>query len=149
MKVFDPVSFILCKKGTEIWSVPSDATVYTAMQMMADKDVGALLIMDGSQLVGVVSERDYARKVILQGRSSKDTLVRDIATETLITISPDCSVDEAMRLITTNRIRHLPVVAEGTVKGMISIGDLVQWISFAQDQTIEQLEHYIEGKYPC
>jgi CBS domain-containing protein len=149
MKVFDPVSFILCKKGTDIWSVPSDATVYTAMQMMADKDVGALLIMDGSQLVGVVSERDYARKVILQGRSSKDTLVRDIATETLITISPDCSVDEAMRLITTNRIRHLPVVAEGTVKGMISIGDLVQWISFAQDQTIEQLEHYIEGKYPC
>ena len=149
MKVFDPVSFILCKKGTEIWSVPSDATVYTAMQMMADKDVGALLIMDESQLVGVVSERDYARKVILQGRSSKDTLVRDIATETLITISPDCSVDEAMRLITTNRIRHLPVVAEGTVKGMISIGDLVQWISFAQDQTIEQLEHYIEGKYPC
>ena len=149
MKVFDPVSFILCKKGTEIWSVPSDATVYTAMQMMADKDVGALLIMDGSQLAGVVSERDYARKVILQGRSSKDTLVRDIATETLITISPDCSVDEAMRLITTNRIRHLPVVAEGTVKGMISIGDLVQWISFAQDQTIEQLEHYIEGKYPC
>jgi CBS domain-containing protein len=149
MKVFDPVSFILCKKGTDIWSVPSDATVYTAMQMMADKDVGALLIMDGSQLAGVVSERDYARKVILQGRSSKDTLVRDIATETLITISPDCSVDEAMRLITTNRIRHLPVVAEGTVKGMISIGDLVQWISFAQDQTIEQLEHYIEGKYPC
>ena len=149
MKVFDPVSVILCKKGTDIWSVPSDATVYTAMQMMADKDVGALLIMDGSQLAGVVSERDYARKVILQGRSSKDTLVRDIATETLITISPDCSVDEAMRLITTNRIRHLPVVAEGTVKGMISIGDLVQWISFAQDQTIEQLEHYIEGKYPC
>jgi CBS domain-containing protein len=149
MKVFDPVSFILCKKGTDIWSVPSDATVYTAMQMMADKDVGALLIMDGSQFVGVVSERDYARKVILQGRSSKDTLVRDIATEALITISPDCSVDEAMRIITTNRIRHLPVVAEGTVKGMISIGDLVQWISFAQDQTIEQLEHYIEGKYPC
>jgi CBS domain-containing protein len=105
--------------------------------------------MDGNQLAGVVSERDYARKIILQGRSSKDTLVRDIATETLITISPDCSVDEAMRLITTNRIRHLPVVAEGNVKGMISIGDLVQWISFAQDQTIEQLEHYIEGKYPC
>jgi CBS domain-containing protein len=149
MKVFDPVSFILCKKGSDIWSVPSDATVYDAMKMMADKDVGALLIMDGSQLVGVVSERDYARKVILQGRSSKDTLVRDIATETLITIPPECSVDEAMRLITTNRIRHLPVVREGKVLGMISIGDLVQWISFAQDQTIEQLEHYIEGKYPC
>ena len=149
MRVFDPVSFILCKKGTDIWSVPSDATVYDAMKMMADKDVGALLIMDGSQLAGIVSERDYARKVILQGRSSKDTLVRDIAAETLITIPPECSVDEAMRLITTNRIRHLPVVREGKILGMISIGDLVQWISFAQDQTIEQLEHYIEGKYPC
>ena len=145
---------ILCrsflrKKGTDVWSVPPDATVYDAMQMMADKDVGALLIMDGSEFVGVVSERDYARKVILQGRSSKETPVREIATETLITITPECSVDEAMRLITTNRIRHLPVVCEGKVQGMISIGDLVQWISFAQDQTIEQLEHYIEGKYPC
>lgn len=148
MRVVDPVSFILRKKGTDVWSVPSDATVYDAMKMMADKDVGALLIMDGSQFVGVVSERDYARKVILQGRSSKETPVREIATETLITITPECSVDEAMRLITTNRIRHLPVVHEGKVQGMISIGDLVQWISFAQDQTIEQLEHYIEGKYP-
>jgi CBS domain-containing protein len=149
MRVVDPVSFILHKKGCDVWSVPSDASVYDAMQMMADKDVGALLIMDGSQFVGVVSERDYARKVILQGRSSKETPVREIATETLITITPDCSVDEAMRLITTNRIRHLPVVHEGKVQGMISIGDLVHWISCAQDQTIEQLEHYIEGKYPC
>ncbi len=149
MRVFDPVSFILRKKGTDVWSVTSDATVYDAMKMMADKDVGALLIIDGSQFVGVVSERDYARKVILQGRSSKDTAVRDIATETLITISPECSVDQAMRIMTTNRIRHLPVVCDGKVHGMISIGDLVQWISFAQDQTIEQLEHYIEGKYPC
>jgi CBS domain-containing protein len=149
MRVVDPVSFILRKKGSDVWSVPSDATVYDAMKMMADKDVGALLIIDGSQFVGVVSERDYARKVILQGRSSKETPVREIATETVITITPECSVDEAMRLITTNRIRHLPVVHEGKVQGMISIGDLVQWISFAQDQTIEQLEHYIEGKYPC
>jgi CBS domain-containing protein len=149
MRVVDPVSFILRKKGTDVWSVPSDATVYDAMKMMADKDVGALLIMDGSEFVGVVSERDYARKVILQGRSSRETPVREIATETVITITPECSVDEAMRLITTNRIRHLPVVCEGKVHGMISIGDLVQWISFAQDQTIEQLEHYIEGKYPC
>ena len=149
MRVFDPVSFILHKKGTNVWSVPSDSTVYDAMKMMADKDVGALLIMDGDQLVGIVSERDYARKVVLQGRSSKDTLVRDISSDTLVTITPDCSVDEAMRLITTNRIRHLPIVCDGKVHGMISIGDLVQWISFAQDQTIEQLEHYIQGKYPC
>src|ERR1700746_817701 len=149
MRVVDPVSFILRKKGTDVWSVPSDATVYDAMKMMADKDVGALLIMDGSEFVGVVSERDYARKVILQGRSSRETPVREIATETVITLTPECSVDEAMRLITTNRIRHLPVVCEGKVHGMISIGDLVQWISFAQDQTIEHLENYIGGKYPC
>ncbi len=149
MKVFDPVSLILRKKGTDIWSIPSDATVYSAMKMMADKEVGALLVMDDNQLRGIVSERDYARKVILMGRSSKDTLVREILTEPLITIRPECSVDEAMRLITTNRIRHLPVVCDGVVHGVISIGDLVQWISFAQDQTIEDLEHYIEGKYPC
>jgi CBS domain-containing protein len=149
MRVFDPVGFILHKKGTNVWSVPSDSTVYDAMKMMADKDVGALLIMDGDQFAGIVSERDYARKVVLQGRSSKDTLVRDISSDTLVTITPDCSVDEAMRLMTTNRVRHLPVVCDGKVHGMISIGDLVQWISFAQDQTIEQLEHYIEGKYPC
>jgi CBS domain-containing protein len=149
MRVFDPVSFILRKKGTDIWSVPSDATVFDAMKMMADKDVGALLVMDGNTLAGVISERDYARKVILQGRSSKETLVRDIATEQPITVHPECSVDEAMRLMTTHRVRHLPVLCKGEVHGMISIGDLVQWISFAQEQTIEQLEHYIEGKYPC
>jgi CBS domain-containing protein len=149
MRVFDPVLSILRKKGTEVWHVPSDATVYAAMKMMADKDVGALLVMDGERLAGVVSERDYARKVILQGRSSKETLVREIMSEPMITITPECSVDEAMRLITTNRIRHLPVVCDGKVHGVISIGDLVQWISFAQDQTIEHLENYIGGKYPC
>jgi CBS domain-containing protein len=149
MKIFDPVALILRKKGNDIWSVPSDVTVYSAMQMMADKNVGALLVIDNGQLVGIVSERDYARKVILQGRSSKDTPVREILTEPLITIRPECSVDEAMRLITTNRIRHLPVVCDGKVQGLISIGDLVQWIAFAQDQAIEQLEQYIQGKYPC
>jgi CBS domain-containing protein len=149
MKVFDPVALILRKKGNEIWSVPSDTTVYSAMEMMADKDVGALLVIDDSQLVGIISERDYARKVILMGRSSKETPVREILSAPLITIRPDCSVDEAMRLITTNRIRHLPVVCDEIVQGVISIGDLVQWIAFAQDQTIEHLEHYIEGKYPC
>jgi CBS domain-containing protein len=149
MRVLDPVSFVLRKKGDDIWSVPSDATVYSAMQMMADKDVGALLVIDQGQLVGVVSERDYARKVILLGRGSKDTPVSEIMVASPITIRPECSVDEAMRLITTRRIRHLPVVCDGKILGVISIGDLVNWIAFAQDQTIEQLEHYIEGKYPC
>jgi CBS domain-containing protein len=149
MRVLDPVSLILRKKGCDIWSVPSDATVYSAMQMMAEKDVGALLVIDEGQLAGVVSERDYARKVILLGRGSKDTLVSEIMVASPTTITPQCSVDDAMRLITTNRIRHLPVVADGKLLGMISIGDLVNWIAFAQDHTIEQLEHYIEGKYPC
>jgi CBS domain-containing protein len=149
MRVLDPVSFVLRKKGYDIWSVPSDATVYSAMKMMADKDVGALLVIDQGQLVGLVSERDYARKVILLGRGSKDTPVSEIMVASPITIRPECSVDEAMRLITTNRIRHLPVVCDGKILGMISIGDLVNWMAFAQDQTIEQLEHYIEGKYPC
>jgi CBS domain-containing protein len=149
MRVLDPVSFVLRKKGSQIWSIAPDATVYSAMQLMADKDIGALLVIDQGQLLGLISERDYARKVILLGRGSKDTLVREIMTESPTTIGPDCSVDEAMRLITTTRIRHLPVVGEGRILGLISIGDLVNWIAFAQDQTIEQLEHYIEGKYPC
>jgi CBS domain-containing protein len=149
MRVLDSVSLVLRKKGCDIWSIPSDATVYAAMQMMADKDVGALLVIDHGQLVGLVSERDYARKVILLGRGSKETPVSEIMVASPITIGPECPVDEAMRLITTNRVRHLPVVCDGKILGMISIGDLVNWISFAQDQTIEQLEHYIEGKYPC
>jgi CBS domain-containing protein len=149
MRVLDPVSLVLRKKGFEIWSVPSDATVYSAMQIMADKNVGALLVIDQGRLVGLISERDYARKVVLLGRGSKETRVREIMTPSPMTIDPECSVDEAMRLITTNRIRHLPVVCAGDILGIISIGDLVNWIAFAQDQTIEQLEHYIEGKYPC
>jgi CBS domain-containing protein len=149
MRVLDPVSLVLRKKGFEMWSVPSDATVYSAMQIMADKNVGALLVIDQGRLVGLISERDYARKVVLLGRGSKETRVREIMTPSPMTIDPECSVDEAMRLITTNRIRHLPVVCAGDILGIISIGDLVNWIAFAQDQTIEQLEHYIEGKYPC
>jgi CBS domain-containing protein len=149
MKVCDPVSLILRKKGGCVWTVPSDTTVYAAMEMMAEKEVGALLVMDQGHVHGIVSERDYARKVVLMGRSSKETPVSEILTEPLIAISPDTSVDEAMRLITTHRIRHLPVMRHGELEGLISIGDLVQWIAFAQDQTIEDLSHYIEGKYPC
>jgi CBS domain-containing protein len=149
MRVLDPVSLVLRKKGCDIWSIPSDVTVYSAMQMMADKDVGALLVIDDGQLMGLISERDYARKIILLGRGSKETPVSEIMVASPITIRPDCPVEEAMRLITTHRIRHLPVVCDGKILGMISIGDLVNWIVFAQDHTIEQLEHYIEGKYPC
>jgi CBS domain-containing protein len=146
MKVLDHVSMLLRQKGNDIFSVPPDASVYSAIEFMAEKRVGALLVIDGGQLVGVISERDYARKVILQGRSSKDTFVREIMTPSPITISCETSVDEAMRVMTENRIRHLPVTdRDGHVAGVLSIGDLVNWIVSSQDETIAHLEHYIAG----
>ena len=149
MRVADPVHMILRKKGTQVWHVPPDVLVFEAMRLMAEKDVGALLVMEGEELRGIISERDYARKVALHGRSSHETRVREIMSEELVTITPECSVDEAMRLMTEHRTRHLPVLCDGKVHGMVSIGDLVNWISSAQNQAIEQLENYIEGKYPC
>lgn len=146
MKVLDRVSMLLRQKGSDIYSLPSDASVYSAIEMMAEKRVGALLVVDEGHLVGVISERDYARKVILNGRSSKDTFIREIMTPSPITIECDTSVEEAMRVMTENRIRHLPVVnSEGHVAGVLSLGDLVNWIVTTQDETIAHLEHYIAG----
>ena len=146
MQVLDRVSMLLRQKGSDIFSVPSDASVYSAIEMMADRHVGALLVIDGGHLVGVVSERDYARKVILEGKSSKDTFVREIMTPSPITVCCDASVEEAMRIMTEKRIRHLPVVdTDGHVAGVLSIGDLVKWIVTAQDEAIAHLEHYIAG----
>jgi len=146
MKVLDPVSMLLRQKGNDVYSLPSDASVYSAIEMMADRHVGALLVVDDSRLVGVVSERDYARKVILNGRASKDTFVREIMTPSPITIRCDTSVEDAMRAMTDNRIRHLPVInASGQIAGVLSIGDLVNWIVTSQDQAIAHLEHYIAG----
>jgi CBS domain-containing protein len=146
MKVCDHVSTLLRQKGTDVYSVPSDASVYSAIELMAQRGVGALLVVDEGQLVGVISERDYARKVILNGRSSKDTFIREIMTPSPRTIQCDTSVEEAMRIMTENRIRHLPVInSEGHVAGVLSIGDLVNWIVTTQDETIAHLEHYISG----
>jgi CBS domain-containing protein len=146
MKVLDRVSMLLRQKGSEIYSLPSDASVYSAIEMMAEKRVGALLVVDQGHLVGVISERDYARKVILCGRSSKDTFIREIMTPSPIAIECDTSVEEAMRIMTDNRIRHLPVInSEGHVAGVLSLGDLVNWIVTTQDETIAHLEHYISG----
>jgi CBS domain-containing protein len=146
MKVLDRVSMLLRQKGSDIYSLPSGASVYSAIEMMAEKRVGALLVVDEGHLVGVISERDYARKVILKGRSSKDTFIREIMTPSPITIACDTSVEEAMRIMTENRIRHLPVVnSEGHVAGVLSLGDLVNWIVTSQDETIAHLEHYIAG----
>jgi CBS domain-containing protein len=116
---------------------------------MADRHVGALLVIDDGHLVGIVSERDYARKVILMGRSSKDTFVREIMTPSPVTVCLECCVDDAMRTMTTHKIRHLPVVDHDKVVGMLSIGDVVNFIIWSQDQAIEHLEHYITGQYPC
>ena len=146
MRVFDPVSILLRQKGSEVFSLPSDASVYSAIELMADKHVGALLVVDEGWLTGVISERDYARKVILKGRASKDTFVREIMTPSPITIRCDTSVDEAMRTMTDNRVRHLPVLnSQGQIAGVLSLGDLVSWIVSSQDETIAHLEHYIAG----
>ncbi len=146
MEVSGRVSAILAQKGKEVWSIAPDATVYQALEAMAGKGVGALLVMENDRIAGVLSERDYARKIILKGRSSRDTNVRDIMISPAITISPDCSTAEAMQIMTDHRIRHLPVVDDkGAVEGMVSIGDLVKWIISSQQETIEQLQSYIAG----
>jgi CBS domain-containing protein len=146
MKVLDPVSVLLRHKGGEVFSLPSDASVYSAIEMMAEKHVGALLVVDGGYLVGILSERDYARKVILKGRSSKDTFVREIMTPNPLTIRCDTSIDEAMRTMTDNRIRHLPVLdSEGHIAGVLSVGDVIKWIVSSQEEAIAHLERYITG----
>jgi len=136
---------ILADKGSEIWAVASNQTVFEAVQLMAIRRIGALLVMDDQKLTGIVSERDYAREVILQGRSSKDTPVSDIMTTDIITITPESRIEESLSLMTEHRVRHLPVLEQDQVVGVVSIGDLVKEIIKEQQSTIEQLENYIKG----
>lgn len=139
------VKHLLEAKGKGAYSVAPDAPVIDAIRVMAEKNVGALVVIKGSELVGIVSERDYARKVILKDRSSRDTPVADIMTASVVTVAPDATVDECMRLCTDSRFRHLPVLDNGRVIGMISIGDLVKATISEQKETISQLESYIAG----
>ncbi len=136
---------LLDRKGRAIYSIGPDEPVLEAIRMMADHHVGALLVMNANRLVGIVSERDYARKVILKGRSSADTPVSQIMSSPVLTVSLTNSVQECMQLMTSRRLRHLPVVDAGEVLGMISIGDLVKAVMEEQKQTIEQLESYIHS----
>ena len=131
------------KKNDDIWSVPPTNTVFEAIQVMADKRAGALLVMDGTKLEGVISERDYAREVIIKGRSSKKTLVSEIMSSNVITVVPTDSLQNALEVMTEHHIRHLPIVDNTTVVGVVSIGDLVKDVISMQQSTIEQLESYI------
>ena len=148
MNLSDTISMVLKGKSQDIWSLDPEAWVYDAVEMMANKHVGALLVISNSKLVGIISERDYARKVILQERSSKQTRVKEIMTSPVIVVKPDHTVVDCMRFMTENRIRHLPVVDKQTVLGVVSIGDLVKWVVSAQAETIDQLQQYITGSYP-
>jgi len=136
---------LLQAKGREIHSIGPDARVFEALKLMAEKDVGALLVLEGGRLAGIISERDYARKVILLGKSSHDIAVRDIMTSNLITVQPGKTVEDCMALMTANRVRHLPVVENDKLLGLLSIGDLVKEMIADQEQTIRQLESYIHS----
>ena len=148
MDLVDTVRSVLKQKGQDIWSVSPEAWVYDAVEMMADKHVGALLVISEGRLVGVISERDYARKVILQGKSSKQIQVKEIMTSPVIFVVPEHTVEDCMKIMTNSRIRHLPIVENEKVLGLVSIGDLVKWIISAQEETIHQLKHYIADSYP-
>jgi len=149
MEIAGSVGAILAHKGSAVWSIAPNATVFDAIQLMADKNVGALPVVENDRLVGIISERDYTRKVILKGKSSKETPVRDIMTVELVTADPGDSVTGCMHLMTDQRVRHLPVLEGAKMIGIVSIGDLVRRIISAQTATIDNLEKYITGDYPA
>ena len=147
MEFEDTIRAVLERKGGRIWYVAPQTSVYEALEIMDREDIGALLVMSSHQLLGVFSERDYSRKVILKGKASKATRVGEIMSGTPV-VEPQRSVDECMRLMTEFRIRHLPVMEAEVVVGVVSIGDLVNWTIHRQEEQIQHLHHYIAGSYP-
>jgi len=145
MKANTPISALLHHKNAAVWSIAPEATVFEAIKLMAEKNIGSLLVISGGRLVGLFTERDYARKIALHGKMSKQTLVQEVLSRDLVTVTPQDSVEHCMKLMTEKRVRHLPVLDGANAVGIISIGDLVNWIISAQDAAIEQMERYIAG----
>jgi len=148
MHISGTIDSLLKQKQPSVWSVHPQATVFDAIKLMSDKNIGVLPVMSGDQLVGMFSERDYTRKVVLKGKSSKATSVKEIVSTPVVSVGLGHSVEECMRLMTEHRVRHLPVLEEDRLVGIISIGDLVNWIISAQHVALTQMEDYISGKYP-
>ena len=140
------IKHVLTKKGHDVHAIPPEASVFDALKMMAEKDIGSLLVLDGDKLVGLITERHYAREIILKGRTSPETLVRDIMTTKVSCVRADQSVDECMALMTARAVRHLPVLEDGRLVGIVSIGDMVNSIIHDQQFLIEELEHFIHGR---
>ena len=147
MNITGTIDAILGQKSGEVFSVAPDATVYDAVAKMAEKNVGALVVMEGEKLVGIISERDYTRKVMLRGKRSRETQVHEIMSSDLTIVTPREPIENCLRMMTDKRIRHLPVVEGDTLRGVISIGDLVKWVIASQSAAIAHLEHYISGGY--
>ncbi len=144
--MIESIRQLLNKKGNHVWSISPDATVYEALELMAEKNTGAVLVMEGDKLLGIFSERDYARRCILLNRRSKETAVKELMTPDVITISPSATIDDAMALMSEHHIRHLPVVEDGKVVGVVSIGDIVKAVIENQAHIISHLEGYITGE---
>ncbi|HAV62506.1 MAG TPA: histidine kinase [Verrucomicrobiales bacterium] len=147
MKISGSISEILNRKPTDVWTVGPNDTVFEAIKLMAERNIGAVPVVDGGAVAGILSERDYTRKIVLCGKSSKTTAVSEIMSSPVRTVGPDESIDSCMQIITAKRCRHLPVVRDGKLVGMISIGDLVNWTISAQSAALDQMENYIMGGY--
>jgi CBS domain-containing protein len=145
----EPVKSLLSQKGRAVWSISPEATVYEAIERMSEINIGALMVISAEKLVGIISERDYARKVILKGRQSHEIRVHEIMSVPVFYVALETTIDECMRVMASRLVRHLPVLEDDRVVGMISMGDLVKWIISSHEQTIHQLENYIGGTYPA